>query len=41
MKRVFNMDVLKCPYCGYEKTIPRSEDDIRELDFHAFLSCYG
>ncbi|MHC4597883.1 MAG: TFIIB-type zinc ribbon-containing protein [Planctomycetota bacterium] len=28
---------LKCPYCGFEKNIPRSEEDILELDFHSFL----
>lgn len=29
--------VQKCEYCGYEQQIPQSEDDIRELDFHAFV----
>ncbi len=28
----------KCPYCGHENPIPKSEDDITELDFHAYLA---
>ncbi len=28
---------LTCPYCGFSKTIPRSEEDIQELDFRAHL----
>ncbi|MDH3975575.1 MAG: hypothetical protein OEV42_14955 [Deltaproteobacteria bacterium] len=28
---------LKCLYCNYENPIPRSEEDIHELDYHAFL----
>ncbi|MBN1126193.1 MAG: hypothetical protein JXA82_14400 [Sedimentisphaerales bacterium] len=27
-----------CPYCGHENPIPQSEEDIRELDFRAFLA---
>lgn len=30
-------DALKCPYCGHVNPIPKSEDDIQELDFHAYL----
>jgi DNA-directed RNA polymerase subunit RPC12/RpoP len=35
----FNPDAgaMKCPYCGFEKTIPQSEEEIRELDFLAYL----
>jgi DNA-directed RNA polymerase subunit RPC12/RpoP len=29
---------LKCPYCGHENPVPRSEEDIRELDFFTYLS---
>ncbi len=29
---------LKCPYCGFENAIPQSADDIKELDFRAFLA---
>jgi len=29
--------VLKCQYCGFEQEIPTSEDQIEELDFHAYL----
>ncbi|MCU0613194.1 MAG: hypothetical protein MUE60_15580 [Candidatus Eisenbacteria bacterium] len=29
---------LKCPYCGASNEIPRSAEDIVELDFHAFLA---
>ncbi len=29
--------VLKCPYCGHDNPIPQSDDDIVELDFHAYL----
>ncbi|MFP4356311.1 MAG: hypothetical protein ACLFUJ_14430 [Phycisphaerae bacterium] len=29
---------ITCPYCGHENVIPRSEEDIEELDFHAFLA---
>jgi DNA-directed RNA polymerase subunit RPC12/RpoP len=27
----------KCPYCGHEIDIPRSAEDIREIDYHAHL----
>jgi len=27
----------KCPYCGHENPIPQSEEDIKELDFRAYL----
>ncbi|MBV1908811.1 MAG: hypothetical protein KUG78_05780 [Kangiellaceae bacterium] len=30
--------VLKCGYCDYENNIPKSEEDIVELDFHAHLN---
>ena len=29
---------LSCPYCGSENTIPQSEQDIQEQDFHATLA---
>ena len=29
--------VLKCGYCDFENAIPKSEEDIVELDFHAHL----
>jgi predicted RNA-binding Zn-ribbon protein involved in translation (DUF1610 family) len=29
---------LKCEHCGVENAIPQSEDEIRELDFHAHLA---
>ncbi len=28
---------LTCPYCGTENALPQSEEEIEELDFHAFL----
>ncbi|MEM7232093.1 MAG: hypothetical protein AAF517_07965 [Planctomycetota bacterium] len=28
---------LTCPYCDHVNELPQSEDDIEELDFHAFL----
>jgi DNA-directed RNA polymerase subunit RPC12/RpoP len=28
---------IACPYCGHENPIPQSEQDIQELDFHAYL----
>lgn len=31
-------DAQKCPYCGFENPIPKSEDDIVELDFHTYLA---
>lgn len=30
----------KCQYCGFELQIPENEEDIRELDFHAFLETH-
>ncbi len=30
-------EVLKCPYCEYETTIPQSEGEIREWDFESAL----
>ncbi len=30
--------VLKCSYCDFENAIPKSEDDIQELDFHQHLA---
>jgi len=29
--------VLKCSYCDFENSIPKSEEDIVELDFHSHL----
>lgn len=29
---------IKCPYCGHENPIPKSEEDIHELDFHSFFA---
>jgi DNA-directed RNA polymerase subunit RPC12/RpoP len=31
-------DAQKCPYCGFENPIPKSEEDIVELDFKTFLA---
>jgi DNA-directed RNA polymerase subunit RPC12/RpoP len=28
----------RCPYCSHENPIPKSEEDIRELDFRAYLA---
>jgi predicted RNA-binding Zn-ribbon protein involved in translation (DUF1610 family) len=28
---------IECPYCGHAHVIPRSEEDIEELDFDAHL----
>lgn len=28
----------ECPYCGHENPIPKSEEDIQELDFASFLT---
>ena len=33
--------LVACPYCGHENPIPRSEADIRELDFQAYLEDAG
>ena len=30
-------NVQQCPYCSHENPIPKSEGDIKELDFHQFL----
>lgn len=32
---------LRCPYCGTETTIPKSEEQIYETDFRAFLEKAG
>ena len=29
---------LKCEYCGTDNEIPQPEEEIEELDFHAYLS---
>lgn len=29
---------LKCPYCSHQNMIPQSADEIRELDFHDYLT---
>ncbi|NRB82101.1 MAG: hypothetical protein HRU38_26195 [Saccharospirillaceae bacterium] len=34
---VAGTEVLKCSYCDFENHIPRSEEDIVELDFHEYL----
>ena len=31
-------DAQKCPYCGFENPIPKSEEDIEELDFKTYLA---
>lgn len=31
-------DVLKCPYCGAQTPIPKSEEHIQELDFREYLA---
>jgi predicted RNA-binding Zn-ribbon protein involved in translation (DUF1610 family) len=31
-------EAISCPYCGHSNPISKSEEDIRELDFHAFLA---
>jgi len=31
-------DALKCPYCGHENAIPKSAEQIEELDFRAYLA---
>jgi uncharacterized CHY-type Zn-finger protein len=28
----------KCPFCGHENPIPKSEDDIKELDLRAYIT---
>lgn len=28
---------IKCPYCEHETTVPSSEEDVTELDFHTYL----
>ncbi len=34
-------EAQKCQYCGHENPIPRSEEDINELDFDAYLAKAG
>ncbi len=29
---------IRCAYCGHSNPIPKSEEDIEELDFHAYLA---
>ena len=29
---------ISCPYCGHSNPIPKSEEDIEELDFHAYVA---
>ncbi len=31
-------DSLTCPYCNFVNEIPKSEEDVEELDFHAYLN---
>jgi predicted RNA-binding Zn-ribbon protein involved in translation (DUF1610 family) len=31
-------ETLKCPYCGTENDIPKSDEKIEELDFNAYLN---
>ncbi len=33
-------EVQKCQYCGFELQIPENEEEIRELDFHAFMDAH-
>ena len=33
--------VQQCPYCQHQNPIPQSEEDIRELDFRAYLARQG
>jgi len=28
---------LACPFCGFANAVPQSEEDVEELDFHAYL----
>jgi len=30
-------EAMKCPFCGHEKHIPKSAEEIKELDFQEFL----
>ena len=38
MEFVPGADAQQCPYCGHENPIPKSEDDIKELDFRSYLA---
>jgi len=38
MEFVPGADAQECPYCGHENPIPKSEDDIEELDFRSYLA---
>jgi DNA-directed RNA polymerase subunit RPC12/RpoP len=35
------LDSIQCPYCGHANPIPKSEEDIQELDFHEYLDKAG
>ena len=39
-KLVFSpgLAALKCEYCGFENPVPQSDEDVRELDFRAYLA---
>ena len=38
MEFVPGSDAQKCPYCSHENPIPKSEQDIKELDFSSYLA---
>ena len=38
MEFVPGADSQECPYCGHENPIPKSEEDIKELDFRSYLA---
>ena len=38
MEFVPGADAQECPYCGHENPIPKSEEDIKELDFRSHLA---
>jgi len=38
MEFVPGADAQECPYCGHENPIPKSEADIKELDFRSYLA---
>ncbi len=38
MEFVPGADAQECPYCGHENPIPKSEEDIKELDFRSYLA---
>jgi len=38
MEFVPGAEAQECPYCGHENPIPKSEEDIKELDFRTYLA---